>query len=296
MPLPTHENRNFPVLQCSALPIISMPTVARRIEIKDAITTVRAREMLREAGVKALVASTGREIAAFGADEDLVRAFSTIDGKLVGTIELDLNKDSWARGLVYDAMARAISRRQPLIPLMRRKGHSIIVAAGSPTDSEETIAWRKERLSGLVQAYSTALVGKVPMHNYPFNEGIQLRLEQLVDRWWCVFEPFTYVEIPRLAKCSLVDGDNQDENAIELSWQSNPVMDWQRERWATRYNPTWAKIISSWAHVMAGQNGGVVQAISLRDESGLDAVFDLSPITAWSRPSHENDYFLRGGQ
>lgn len=294
VPLPMHEQREFPVLQCSAAPVLSMPTVARRIEVNGTVTTVRARELLREAGVRALAASNGRDIAAFGADEDLLLAFSPVEGRLAGTIELHPDKDSWARGLIYDALTKAVCRRQPLLPRLRSKGHSVIVASGLPIDSKERVASRNGRLSGLKKAYSTALVGKVPVHNYPFSEGVELRLELAVDRWWCVFEPFTDVELPRLGR----DEDHTDDESVAYAKTSlrrgNPVADWQRERWARRYNAVWSRIISAWAIILAGENSGTVQAIGLQEGTGQDAVFQLSPVTAWSRPGRDHDYFLRG--
>jgi hypothetical protein len=95
VPLPMQEKRKFPVLQCSGIPILSMPTLARRIVVNETVTTVRARELLREAGVRALAASNGREIASFGLDDDLFRAFSPVGGQLTGTVELHPDKDSW---------------------------------------------------------------------------------------------------------------------------------------------------------------------------------------------------------
>ncbi|WP_240125821.1 SIR2 family protein [Thermomonas alba] len=295
VPLPTQERRLFPVLQCSAIPILSMPTVARRVEVDAPITTVRVRELLRESEVNALAVSNGRDIVAFGADEDLARAFASVGGRLAGTHELRPDRDSWALGLVYDALTRAVCQGRPLFARMRRKGHFVLVANGSPKDSKANADLRNAQLSRLKQAYSSALVGRVPNHNHPFNEGVKLRLDQAAGRWWCVFEPTTHVETPRPdGKEGLADDATPDSAPMSLR-QGDPVIDWVRERWATRYNPVWARIISAWADLLAGQNGDTLCALGLQDESGVDAVFQLSPVTGWSRPSHEHDYFLRGG-
>lgn len=296
IPLSTQERRRFPVLQCSAVPVLLMPTAARRIEVTERITTVRARELVREAGVKALAASNGRDIAAFGSDDDLLLAFLPVGGRLAGTVELHPDKDSWARGLIYDALTRAVCRRKPLLPRLRRNGHSVIVAGDLPTHSKERVASRNAQRSGLQSAYSAALFGKVPGHGYPFSEGVKLRLDQAAGHWWCVFEPFTDVELPR-SGCD--EDHNQDESVECLATpfrRTNPVADWQRERWARRYHNVWSRILSAWAKILAGENGGAIHALGLRDGVGLDAVFQLSPVTAWSRPSHEHDYFLRGGR
>jgi hypothetical protein len=162
VPLPVQERRKFPVLQCSALPLISMPLIARRVEIDTPVTTVRARELLREAEVRAVVASNGRELAAFGSDGDLLRSFAGLGARLSDTVELRPEKDSWARGLIYDALARALCGRRPLFVRLRGKGHCVLVKSGSARDTEETINRRHEQLAHLKQAYSSALVGRVP--------------------------------------------------------------------------------------------------------------------------------------
>lgn len=296
-PFAVHEKRKFPILQCSAVPILSMPTKARRISVKEDITTVRARELLQEAGVKrALVASNGRDIAAFGSDTDLLRAFSILDAQIMGTVELHPDKDSWACGLIYDALTKAVCRNKPLLPRLRRNGHSVIIAGELPTDNKERISWRSRHLSSLKNAYSAALYGKVPTYDYPFSEGIRLRLDQAMGSWWCVFEPFTDVELPRFNN----DPENIDEGSLEnvttYFRQTNPVVDWQRERWARRYNRVWSQMLSAWAKILAGGNDGTIHTFGLPEGAGMDAMFQLSPITAWSRPSHEHDYFLRGGR
>lgn len=36
-----------------------------------------------------------------------------------------------------------------------------------------------------------------------------------------------------------------------------------------------------------------MRAFGLDDGSGIDAVFNLSPVTGWSRPGHHHPYFDR---
>ncbi|MFV8668041.1 SIR2 family protein, partial [Ralstonia pseudosolanacearum] len=290
VPLPTGDHRQFPVLRCSAIPVLSMPTAARRIRVDVALTTVQARQMLREAEVWGIVASNGREVAAFGDDATLLRAFERVGGRLDGTITLSPEHDSWALGLLYDALTRAVCRRQPLVARLRRNGHSVIARGDS---DKETAEGRKQRLahqSKLRQAYSAALYGTTTPHGYPFYEGAQLRLEQATDRWWLTFEPTTYVDLPlaeRLGAEPDTDAPGDRERRLD------PTIDWRRERWAQRYNNVWTGIIDAWADMLAGHENGVLRAIGLRDGVGIDAVFKVSPVTAWSRPSHDHDYFHR---
>ena len=116
VPLPSKDHRDFPVLQSSAVPILKLPKMARRIKLRSPIDTRQAQEILKTTKTDGIVASMGSELAAFGRDEDLLTAFSEQGAEIEGTIELDIAEDSWALGLVYDALVRAICREQPLVP------------------------------------------------------------------------------------------------------------------------------------------------------------------------------------
>lgn len=290
VPLPTAESRKFPVLQCSALPVLHLPTVAHRIQLDEPLTTARMRELLREAKVRCVAAGAGREFAAFGRNVDLERAFGSVGGRITGTIKLDPDKDSLARGLIYDALVRALCRGRPLFARLRRRGHSLIVRSVYPDGKPEVAARREQQLAELKRAYSTALTGTIPELGFPFNEGVQIRLEKLSGRWWCAFEPFTYVELPRQEE----DEDDSTDLPFQNLGRGDTVIDWRRERWATRYNRAWAQIIAAWAKILGGAGDSPLLALGLTNDEGLDAEFRLSPITAWSRPGHEHDYFIRG--
>lgn len=281
IPLPTHECRKFPVLQCSAVPILEMPNQARRLSLKSPITTQKARELLQASGFKqTLVAATGQTIAAFGADKDLLSALSTLQPATDSTIELNPEEDSWALGLLYDALVRAVCRSAPLIPCLRRSGHFVIVADTPRQDPQS-----EKLTSVLKKAYGTALTGIIPSSPYAFNEGVQIRLEQATGRWWLVFNPFTSVS-PR---------DKKDKTIIAPEMDAK-IADWRRERWATRRNESWEKIIGAWSQVLSRSQTGSkssIAALGIKDSDGLDAHFTVSSVPAWSRPANDHNYFLR---
>lgn len=52
-------------------------------------------------------------------------------------------------------------------------------------------------LSRLRDAYGTSLFGTVSKLGSPFQEGVHLKLEQVDGKWWCGFEPYTFVQLPR---------------------------------------------------------------------------------------------------
>lgn len=288
VPLPQKEVRKFPVLRCSAIPIGSLPTEARRLILDVSATTVEVRKLLKEKRIRAVVHSFGKSIAVFGHDQAVLNALSSLGPKISGLIELRPEEDSWALGLLYDALTNALCKNRPLRPLLRRLGHSIVVERDHLNDSEETKRDRRQLLEGLRRVYSSSLSGEIPKYEgRHFSEAIRIKLECDNGRWWCIFEPFTSVERP-------IDRiQTNDQTKIGRSFLPDPVEDWRRERWAQRYNQAWSNIIGEWSGILAGVDGASISSFGIPDNMGIDASFELSPITAWSRPSHQHEYFER---
>ncbi|MFC0241247.1 SIR2 family protein [Rhodopseudomonas telluris] len=296
--LPTAEARPFPVLRYSALLIETIPRKARRMTLAAPTTSAAVRELLKEKNCRATVAANGRELAVFGRDQDVLDALAPLGAGLGGEVALDPIADSWALGILYDALVRGLARRRPLIPRYKRSGHSIVVAA--PRDEEDPERTRRngQVLKKLRDAYGCALTGTVPGLGFHFQEGVFLKLDQVGGRWWCGFEPFTFVQVPRP---NLSQGGNPDDpSAIDLDPMGirsdrggDPAGDWRRERWAQRYNKNWASIIDAWAQLLANEGGGDRRAFGLENGAGVDAVFEVAPVTGWSRPGHHHVYFDR---
>jgi hypothetical protein len=244
------------------------------------MTTPEARSAIKAAGVRAIVAARGRDVAAFGADDDLLATFSSHEGKIEGEIALSPSSDSVDLGLLYDALVRALTRGRPLRPILRRSGHSIVVAGSNPKRTPEQVRRDRERLAPLRRAYSDSLFGTVPGANLPYAEGVRIRLEHHLDQWWCVFNPFTWVDFPRREHRH--DGEN--DIALPHRGHANPAGDWRTERWARRYNAKWSAIVDAWASLLVSGPEDTAHAVGLHDRSGIDALFTISGTTAWSRP------------
>ncbi|MDO5619881.1 MAG: SIR2 family protein [Paracoccus sp. (in: a-proteobacteria)] len=297
--IPHAKARAFPVLRYSAILLQSMPTVARRIRLNQSTTSVEVREFFKAKGYRATAAALGRELAVFGRDQEILDALAPLGPSLAGTIELDPVADSWATGLLYDTLVRSLARQRPLIPRYRRSGHSLVVAAPRDCDDPERTRGQQQILSRLRNAYGTSLFGAVPKLGFPFQEGIHLKLEQLDGKWWCGFEPYTFVQFPR-QDTSQTDGAEglvaekaPTEMGIRAEHRGDPAGDWRRERWAPRYNRNWASIIGAWAQLLTETGGTTRSAFGLEDGTGIDAVFKVSPVTGFSRPSHHHSYFDR---
>lgn len=296
--LPTTEARAFPILRYSSLLIESMPSNARRVKLAQNTTSAIVREMLKEKGIKATVAVNGREVAAFGSDEQILGALAPLGARLDGDIKLDPATDSWAMGLIYDALVRSLARRLPLIPRYKRFGHSVVIAPPRDGEDREQARRNAQALSNLRNAYKSDLTGTVPSLGFPFQEGLFLKLDLINGRWWLGFEPYTFVHIPR-ADATEVGSSAHPENSrfdpmgARPERSGDPAGDWRRERWAQRYNRNWADIIAAWALLLTDTGGKTKRAFGLQDGAGMDAVFEVSPITGWSRPGHHHAYFDR---
>jgi hypothetical protein len=297
--LPTVEARPFPVLRYSALLIEEMPRAARRIRLTEAATSPEVREMLKQKDCRATIAAVGRELAVFGRDHDILNALAPLGASLAGTIDVDPVTDSWAMGLLYDALVRSLARQRPLIPRYRRSGHSLVAAAPRDGDDPERTRWQKQTLSKLRDAYDSDLTGIVPNLGFPFQEGVHLKLEQVDGRWWCGFEPYTFVQLPKRdipVESAVEDASSeqqQDLMGVHAERGGDPAGDWRRERWAQRYNRNWAKIIAAWAQLLTEAGGATRHAFGLEEGTGMDAVFKVAPVTGFSRPGHHHTYFDR---
>jgi hypothetical protein len=285
------EALQFPVLRYSAILVEKLPHVARRLSLTRPLTTEDARRLLKEQRCRAVVAARGKELAIFGRDDEVLRVFAEYGAKVEGTIVLNPERDSWALGLQYDALTRALARKRPLFPRFKRNGHVLVVAGQRQEDSDELRRRKNEELAKLKAAYGS-LTGQVPALGYDFTEGIYLKLEKVEDRWWCGFEPFTFVDIPYEAKAN-PENETGDGLGRPIMRTPDPSADWRRERWARKYNSHWAQIISAWAELLTSSEDYSVSALGLGVGEGVDAVFKLCPVTGWSRPSHTHPYFNR---
>lgn len=291
--LPEAEASPFPVLRYSALLVEELPCVARRMTLKKAATFPEVRQLLKDHKCRAVVAAIGRELAVFGKDAEVVAALGSLGAQAAGTVNLDPTQDSWALGLLYDALVKALSRHRPLLPRYKRSGHSLVVAGSREGVDAEWARKRAAQLAQLQAAYEANLTGAVPGLGYPYQEGVFLKLENIEDRWWCGFEPFTFVDVPREVLQAQAPKDRDELGQPVLGHGGDPAGDWRRERWARKFNKQWAGIVNAWAALLTSSAGNKVQSFGLKNEEGIDAVFSISPVTGWSRPAHHHNYFDR---
>jgi hypothetical protein len=243
--------KSFPVIRLNALPVTVAPTVCRRVVCKIG-GHAEAAEAVRKAGVNVLVARKRAGVLAFGSDADVRAAFGPFE-----IAEFDLHPieahrlryDSGERGLLREALSRALAREHNL-DLMRRRSADLL----APTEPE-TSAWT--HLKKIVGGLSGSVNGHPGLR---WREGIGTRLDWADDRLWLLIEPRTVFEG--------VTVDNR-----------SAATDFGRERIVKRYNRQLNELISFWAEKLA-KRGEELRALGA--DNGVDAVFRLNADTAFS--------------
>lgn len=270
--LPTAESGLFPVLRCSALPVLKMPDTARTFALETACTLEEFRQRLAQHNLRrhTAFAMHGTKVTAFGRDADYMGAAADLGIRVDGKAPLKPLTDSWAVGLLVDALAGSLVRGRPLRRRHVRGLHALLAtpprSGGEATDHARRM---HDQFGALQAAYGGgSLTGNLAKLDIAYAEGVYIRLEHRANHWWCVYEPFTWVDVPRDASPDVERG----------------AADFRRERWAARYNMTWAKIIDAWATLFTAGAQTTVRSTKLTTDAGVAAEFVLSPTTGWARP------------
>ncbi len=244
--------RGWPVVRLNALQIVQAPSVCRRV-VCNIGGYAEVRETVEQAGVNVLVARTRAGVLAYGTDADVRTAFEAhgiTDFDLHTVENKRLRYDSGERGLLRDALTRAIVRQRGLDVIRRRS--TDLLAPADPQDA----AWAP--LRHLVGTLSGTVKGHPELR---WREGIGTRLDWADDRLWLLIEPRT-----------VFDGIT-DNNKVAAA-------DFARERTVKRYNRQLNDLIAFWAALLA-RDGGDLRALGVGD--GVDAAFRLSSDTGFSR-------------
>jgi NAD-dependent SIR2 family protein deacetylase len=245
-------SRGWPVVRLNALPVVRTPSVCRRVVCQIG-GHADARHAVENAGVDVLVARTRAGVLLYGSDVDVHAAFDSY-----GVAEFDLHAiettrlryESGERGLLRDALSRAIAQKRGLTVIHRRSTDLM-----TPIDAEDPMWAPLRQLVGV-------LAGEVSGHpELRWWEGVGTRMDWADDRLWLLFEPRTVFQ-----------GITEDNRAA--------ATDFARERTVRRYNRKLNDLIAFWEKALAG-GGDDLRALGISD--GVDAVFSLGTSTGFSR-------------
>ena len=244
-------HRGWPVVRLNALPVVDAPSTCRLVECQIG-GTAKVREAVERAGVEVLAVRTRFGVLAFGADSSVRTAFESHDITNFDLHTLDVKRrhyDSSERSLLSDALIRALTRHRSLnlVGGSRRK-----LAPVRP----------REPVWGPLRQLVGELSGTVKGHaDLRWREGIVVRLDWASGRLWLLIEPITIFE-----------GITDANKAV--------ATDFSRERSVRRYNRKLNQLIDFWARHLA-RDGDEMRSLDVGD--GIDAVFQLSSVTGFSR-------------
>jgi hypothetical protein len=248
-----NAGRGFPVIRLNGLELKTMPTVCRRVvcEIGGHAEVVAA---IGLANVPVLATRSQAGVLAFGSDEHVRKAFGSYAIQDFGLHSIEVRRlryDSQERGLLRQALSEALAREHAL-NVIRRHAKDLLSPL-TPTDTQ----WAP--LRKLVDG----ITGTVPKHpELAWREGVATRLDWANERLWLLLEPRT-----------VFTGMTDENRAV--------ATDFARERTVRRYNKPLNELFSFWANLFGGK-----ELRALQISAGVDAVFELSDSTAYSRRAH----------
>ena len=249
---PNRQGRfGWPVVRLNALPIIDLPNTCRRVECQIG-GTAEVRKAVEKVGVEVLAVRSQFGVLAFGTDSAVRTAFKAYDITEFDLHTLEarrLRHESTERGLLCDALVQAFRRYRNLDLISGHRRHLI---PANPQD----VVWKP------LQQLVGRLNGTVENHaDLQWSEGIFVRLDWANDQLWLLIEPRTVFK------------GVTDEN-------KSAAAGFSRERTVKRYNQQLNRLINFWTRHLAG-NDDKLRALDVGD--GIDAVFQLSSVTGYSR-------------
>ncbi len=243
---------HWPVVRLNGLRVEQMPTVFRRV-VCGVGGTREVRDAIEKAGVNVIAARTQRGVLAFGGDSDVRQAFASFGVEDFDLAQVDVRRlryDSVERGLLRDAIVRALCRHRNLAHIRKRTTDLLYPKS---VDEPELQA---------LKALVSPLGGTLPKFpEVQWREGCGIRLEWASDSLWLLLEPN-----PIFLN---LNGENKAAASV-----------FGRERTFKRYNQTLDALVNFWANFFLG-DGGEVHALGVA--TGVDAAFKFGTRTAFTR-------------
>lgn len=241
--------KGWPLIRLNGVEVTMIPANCRKIVceiggMKD------VREAIERAGVDVIATRTGIGVLGFGSDADFRKALGNhaiSEFDLASFETRRLRYDSHERGLLRDALVRALSRAKGLE--VRRRRNADLLAPKDPADDR----WRALRE---IVGRADGTIAKYP--EISWREGVSVRLEWADEKLWLLLDPAIVFE-----------GTTDETKAV--------TADFARERTVKRYNRDLDKLISFWASLLAGED---MPILGIGD--GIDGRFSVASSTAYT--------------
>lgn len=251
-----HGGRTYPVLKLNAIEVSGMPSLCRIVDCGIG-GHAEIRQAIQDAGADIIATRVRVGVLAFGSDAEVRRVLtpSVIKGFDLHTFQVNrLRYDSQERGLLRDALARALARTHGLLAIRRRS--EVLLAPAEPANAR----WAPLR----------RIVGDLsgPLSGHPgvtWREGLSARLDWAGNKVWLVVDPKTVFDsLPSAAKAYAAD--------------------FGRERTVKRYNSFLGELISCWTMLLS-KDGEEMRAFG--GGVDVDAAFRLGTKPAISGRARE---------
>jgi hypothetical protein len=254
-PIPDADG-TWPVVRTNALAILATPPASRRV-VCSIGGLADVRKAVEAAGSAVVASRRAVGVIAFGSDAEIRRTFDPYNITAMDLHAIEeprLRYDSCERGLLADVLTLALSRTRNLVRTRRGREWMVYIDAGKG-DLPQFRALRQS--TGI-------LAGIVPGTALPWAEAVRLRLDHKLGGLWLMVEPTVWYGEPT---------EPQTRGAAR---------EFVRRRLAARFNRVSNSILDSWVDVLSGgQREFEVRAFGIAD--GIDAVFTISSVTAFSR-------------
>lgn len=249
-PRPT-GSRGYPVVRLNALELTGTPTVCRRA-VCNAGGVKEVKSAIEASGLAVIATRSKAGVLAFGTDVDVRAALSAYEIESFDLHPIEarrLRYDSHERGLLREALTRALTRKHGMTAARRR---SVDLLAPASINDEQWAPLKK--LIG-------SLGGTVPKQpELKWQEGLGIRLDWADERLWLLLEPRTVFE------------GLTETNRVAAT-------DFARERTVRRYNPALNALLEFWSTLFASPQCDLP---ALGIGAGVDAAFRLGDISAFS--------------
>jgi len=282
--MPSGPVRPWPVLRLNALPVLHLPSAARRLTEHHLADLGELRAALRAGRARALTARLrDGTLVGFGADADLAAGGKPLGVAPAGdTVPLEWpadDPDTAQVGLLAEALVLGLGRARGLRHVLRaRRGH--LVRVGDEAEPH---------LSGLRRAAGGSLAGTVPGTAVSWAEAVEVHVEARGSAWWLLLTPEIWVAPPGSLRAPAGITPGSAEHTRWHAAQQQAAAGFVRERLARRYNSATSGLLDAWVRVLVGSQPRAVETWHLPAGTGCDPVTVIGPVTAYGQPLITSD-------
>jgi hypothetical protein len=257
-PLPP-KGRQPPMIRLNAIPMTKFPVTARLFKC-SAGNTKEIKEFIKTTKADIVAIRKQHGIVGFGADSEFQKAFESYGDFKLDTFEIHEKHlgydDSTIKGLLTQAIGRALALDRPLQYVKRRTKHFLIP---NYKDRENPIFGDlKKELGGRIH-------GNIPGTKIVWMPCLEISLQYKMSTAYVLVVPSILA----------TKSENPDERK-----QIAPFIKELMARW---YNDKFNSILSHWISILFGNQNEILLNSFEQNTKGMNASFELQRRTAFTK-------------